>query len=156
MQIFKASCFVFKEHFNFYKCKNQKNPKNTGVIWDLLRNVLHTNVIMCYTEVVIHQKLRPTNTNILWSWVKCKWHDNVCACLSGFNHADMKTVTRDALCKCCSNMLSYNMQISSQATQMGIQWYIEIQTTFFFNGSQDTAFREDNYLSKMYFCKPLY
>lgn len=29
-------------------------------------------------------------------------------------------------------MLSYNMQISSQATQMGIQRYIEIQTTFFF------------------------
>lgn len=31
-------------------------------------------------------------------------------------------------------MLSYNMQISSQATQMGIQRYIEIQTTFFLMG----------------------
>lgn len=28
MRIFKASCFVFKEHFNFFKCKKQKKQKH--------------------------------------------------------------------------------------------------------------------------------
>lgn len=42
----------------------------------------------------------------------------------------------------CSNMLSYNMQISSQATQMGIQWYIEIQTTFFLMGHKTRRLEE--------------